>query len=200
MPKKRSKWLAAGRLDEAVSAYRKAAGLTPHDLRPLINWARTLLDQGDAYAAPGETERARAVYRRAGEVPPVRIWAVTGEAELLANIGGLDEAVQLCVTLIAEDPSVEQGYLELNSILASHGETADCVAQFAALAAKHFESAMAHFYYAMALSTAQDWAGAIAEYRKAAEIAPQNARIEDSLKRANEQLTGAAAPLSSQAP
>ncbi|HSO07596.1 MAG TPA: tetratricopeptide repeat protein [Pelomicrobium sp.] len=94
-------------------------------------------------------------------------------AALLVNSGRLDEAKpHLRQLLVDEGDNIGQGFLQLNSLLARHGDKQKVLALTRELAAPYPDLAEAHFAVAQAAANAGDDAAALAELKRARELKP----------------------------
>jgi tetratricopeptide (TPR) repeat protein len=110
--------LAAGRVDAAVAALRRAVELRP-DAEVLH------FNLGNALKAGGQREEARACYRRAIELKPGFVEALCNLAAMLQEDDELQEALFTCQTILACEESNAHCYAILGNVFNSMGRLED---------------------------------------------------------------------------
>ena len=107
------------------------------------------------------------------EIEPTSLQALQVTAVLLANAKRADEAEPyLAKLLTSEGVSLENGFLQLNRLLAGNPDKAGNARLMRKLAAKYPQLPEAHFAIAQAAILANDDSGALASARRAQELRP----------------------------
>jgi len=125
-------------------------------------------------AAQGKlTELALEAARTWYEIEPQSLAALQMVAALLVANKQVDEAEPYLEKMLdAEGVNLEQGYLQLNRLLASNPDKASNLRVVKKLAERHPELPQAHFAIAQAAAAANDEQTAYAEVRRAAAMRP----------------------------
>lgn len=115
---------AAGRLDEAKTAYFEALSKDPQDKYAYYNLGQIAQTQNRAVAA-------ESYYRLALEVDPKLSAALFNLAIVRANNGGIAEAGELYKRVIAVEPNNAAAHFNLGLLLRANGSRTDAEAELA---------------------------------------------------------------------
>jgi Flp pilus assembly protein TadD len=128
---KEQAWLALGHVlesgkpDEALDAYRQAAGLQPKDLEPHLSSA--LLLEKTGHFADAEQE-----YRRALGLRPGSVDALTGLANLYMRGRKYPEALEALRQLVGVHPNDAGAHMQLGRMLETAGQNDDAIVELQA--------------------------------------------------------------------
>ncbi len=181
-----------GRTDEAIAAYRAALGLNERDERSRNELARLLAGRGDDVAAHralvdrsgGKTDAqtwiaignadfdrqryapAEASYRKATEASPELSLGWTQLGRALARLQRDDEAAPVLDRALQLDPASVMARLERSNLQARRGQIAAALDDARRATETAPDEAQAWRILAIHSTSAQDWNGAVAAYRK----------------------------------
>jgi uncharacterized protein (TIGR02466 family) len=128
---------ALGRLDEAVSAYRRCLELQPA-------FAQAQVNLGSALEALGRQEDAADAYQAAIKIDPAMAGAHLSLGGVLEDQGRLDEAVTAYRTAVELQPSFAEAHYNLGGALRALGHLEDSVAAYGRAIALRPNLAQAH--------------------------------------------------------
>jgi len=175
----------AGRLEQAVLAFERAASLAPDDASSLISAASLLLRLGRLDEAKREAEKAVAQ-------APERSWASVASKQVLAKIlvarKDYDGAREQAANAVRTDPSVPlDSYIE-GLVLAQQGRYEDALPNFvktaAALQTSHVRLLDLHYYTGDTLAHLDRWDESIPEFKQELDAFPRNLPARAGLARA----------------
>ncbi|MGN6085443.1 tetratricopeptide repeat protein [Trinickia sp.] len=172
----------AGKLGDAVAAYRRAVELEPDYAQAHNNLGNALRETGDALAALASCARAL-------ELKPGYAEAYNNLGNALKEMGELDAAIAAYGKAIGAAPGFAEAHLNLGIALQArgHGDAAlECLRETITLAP---QLAVAHDKLASVLMHCGDIHGAIEAYRRVTELTPESAQAHNTLGNA---LNGAA--------
>ncbi len=164
----------ARRLEDAVTAYRRAVALNPDYADAHNNLGNALRETGDAAAAL--TSCARAI-----ELQPGYAEAYNNLGNALKDLNELDAAIAAYGKAIAAKPAFAEASLNLGIALQAkgYGDAAlECLQDAVRIAP---QLAAAHDKLAGMLMQRGDVAGAIDSYRRVAELTPESAQAHNTL-------------------
>ena len=154
---------AAGRLDEAETAYRRALEIRP-------DYADAHYNLGILLEAMGRPSEAEAAYQNALDATPGFVLARFNHANTLKALGRLDEAIAEYRATIETAPDHAGAHNNLGSALHEAGRTDDAVAAYRRAIEHAPDFAEAEYNLGIALQERDDFDTAIAAYRRAIEI------------------------------
>ena len=191
-----------GRLDEAVTHYRRALHLRPDFAEAHNNLGHALLDLGQfndaaascrraaelkpgyaeahdalgsAQLALGRIDEALTSYRRALEIEPQFAEAHNNFGNLWLELGRIDEALASYRRALKIDPNLAGAHNNLGNGLRSLGELEDAAASYGRALEINPDFAEAHCNLGVTLRLQGNTAAAQASCRRALEINPQSA-------------------------
>ncbi len=156
-----------GRLDEAVTQYRKTIQLAPDHARAYCNLGNTLRQLG-------RLEEAERSYAEAIRLTPTLALAHSGLGRLLQMQGRLDEALRSCETAVKLQPDFPAAHRDLAGVLQEQGRLEEAVAEYGAALRLQPADAEVHNDLATALQQAGRFDQAISHFRDAAGLAPRS--------------------------
>jgi serine/threonine-protein kinase len=157
-----------GRLDDAVDVYRKGIDLDPKSAIARSNLAITLFDRGDV-------DEATAVMQKAVELDPKNVGLHRNLSFLKLRTQKLEEPVAKYRRMIELKPNSAADHWELGRALLRRGKSDEALESFrdaVRLDGKHVGQAI--YSLADQLKARGDVDGALAWYRKAVELEPEN--------------------------
>ena len=154
---------AAGRLDEAETAYRRALEIRP-------DYADAHYNLGILLEAMGRPAEAEAAYRNALDATPGFVLARFNRANTLKALGRLDDAIADYQAAIVAAPDLAQAHNNLGSALHELGRSDEAVAAYRRAIEIAPEFADAHYNMGIALQPQAQLDDAVAAYRRAIEI------------------------------
>ena len=199
---------AAGRLDEADGAYRRALREDPnhaaslhglgviaqqqrrHEIAAdLIGQAIAIdpavapyrLSLGNALKALGRVEEAEAAYRQALAIDANDTVALNNLANLLTSLGRSGEAIGLYQRALALKPSDPVVHNNLANAVAALGRASEATALYERALALRPDYAEAHYNLANLLADQGDLDAAIASYRRALALRPDHLSARNNL-------------------
>ena len=151
---------ARGMSDEARREYRRAAQLDPKDASPWI-------DLGNLESREGRLDAALAAYREAAKRDSLSPLAVEGEAKTLSDMKRPADAGEVYRRWLARRPDDHNARLEAIRLYDDMGRS-DISLEIARDGVRALpDSPDAHLLLGMALQSAGDWRGGVAEMRTA---------------------------------
>ena len=170
-------WQERGMYDQAIDSYTRALELNPDFVEAHGNLAAAL-------QAQGKLEQAEHAYRQALALVPITPSAISLPAipESMHRSAAAVCVLSKRAALLPVDLTLsESGQRPQDSAIAS-----GLAATFRAAMAPH--TTAAHANLAAALHEAEDYAGAVASYRRAIELHPDDAKLHNNLGRALQSL------------
>ncbi len=164
----------AGRLDEAIVAYRRAIGLKP-------DYGMAHLKLGEALGEQGQLDEAIACYRKAVELDPKTAKAHYNLGVASADKGELDEAIACYKKAIALDPKEAKAHNNLGVALKDKGQREEAIACCRKAIELDPKIATAHYNLGVALADKGELDEAIACYMKAVAFDPKDALVHYNL-------------------
>jgi tetratricopeptide (TPR) repeat protein len=155
-----------GRLDEALSACRKALTIKPDQIEANNNL-------GTVYARKGMVEEAIASYRQALVLRPRYAKAYFNIGLLLYQKGDLQGAVDAYTQALAVNPSYAEVRNNLGIAYSAMGRFNDAIDQYRWAQALNPHYADAHYNLGVAYARTGEFEKAIDEYKRALDIKPQ---------------------------
>lgn len=165
---------AAGDVEAAFTAARKAVAVGPQNERAHVQLAGLLRQRGDL-------DGAIAHYRRALEIQPDAPETRTSLGRALAEKGELAEAAGLLGAAATAQPESAEAATQLGFVLAKQGKLDEAVLSYRRALALDPASAEAHAYLGSALASKAQWDEAITHFEQALEGRPENAELHDWL-------------------
>jgi tetratricopeptide (TPR) repeat protein len=170
-----------GDREDAVHAFERAAALQPSYV-PALVWL------GDMYLDLGQPDRARSAFARALEHQPTSAAALFGAGRAALVQGAYADAVRQMEQALAADPRATAIRYPLAMAYRGVGQTqrADALLGQRGMVAPtlddpvleqatvRLDSAMSHESAGMEAIRRQDWSGAVADFRRGLEIAPDD--------------------------
>jgi protein O-mannosyl-transferase len=197
-----------GRLDEAISQYRKVLQINPDETDALNNLGSAFLQQGrldeaiaqyrkalaikpdsaethynlgNALFQQGRTDEATAQYQEALAIKPDSAMAHYNFANALLQQGRLDEAMAHYQKALAIKPDYAEAYNNLGNVFVQQGRMDEAIAHFQKALALKPNYADAHNNLGSAFFQQGRMDEAIAHYQKALAIKPGDADVHDHL-------------------
>ena len=115
---------AAGKLDDAVSAYYQTLAMDPKNKFAYYNL-------GEIAQRQGRLAAAESYYRLALEQDPKMVSALFNLAIVRTNVGATADAVALYRQVVAADPSYAAAHFNLGLLLRQLGQTAEAQTELA---------------------------------------------------------------------
>lgn len=165
---------AAGRLDEAISAYEQAIRLDP-------KYALAHMNLGVAFKAKGQMDQAIDCYRRALEANPSFAQAHNNLANALNARGDSAGAVEHYEQAARLDPTLAEPHYNLGLLYAVQGRVDDAIAQYEEALRLLPDLYQAHNNLGNLLASRKQWDQALAHLRRAVELAPDDPISHSSL-------------------
>jgi tetratricopeptide (TPR) repeat protein len=156
---------ADGRLDEAITHYRRALTLQG-DYAPAYN------NMGTALRAQGRTEEAVAAYQRALDLQPSYPDARFNLANASLAQGNAGDAVAQYRQALQRMPDSVEAHTNLGIALQDRGDTTAAIAEFREALRLSPTLSRSHRDLGNALANAGDMAGALEELQRAAQMDP----------------------------
>lgn len=156
-----------GELDKARREFEKALELNP-------NYSDALLNIGEVLRLQGRVAEAEHFVKRALQVDPNSIGALAQLGEIKRDMGDLDEAIRLFREGLAIDDSYPFVFLGLGDVLQRAGRYEEAEEAFTRVLQLNPDSFKAYYNLGVTRGNRGDVEGAIANYEKALEIAPQH--------------------------
>ena len=204
-----------GKLEEAITAYKKAIEINPNFAFAYDNMGNSLSDQGkydEAIAAhkkaieldpndataydnmgvalekQGKYDEAITAYKKAIELDPNYSFAYYNMGNALNDQGKLDEAITAYKKAIELDPNFASAYYNMGTVLDDQGKLDEAIAAYkkALELDPNFASAYNNMGYALFKQGKLE--EAIKAYKKALEIDPNKANTQNNLKEAERLL------------
>lgn len=156
----------AGRLEDAIATFRRAAQLAPGSAPLFCNF-------GNALDAAGRREEAVDAYNKAVALQPDYAAAFTNLGTTLRGLGRLEEAVAACRRAVEIDPAMAEGFYNLGNVLSRSGDFAAAIGAFreAVRLQPNFPKALDNLG-AMHL-TVHDYPAAAEAFREAVRLDPE---------------------------
>jgi tetratricopeptide (TPR) repeat protein len=160
-----------GQIDEAIASYRMAIALDPRQAAVHVNLGSALKDKG-------MLDEAIACYRKAIELDPRYAGAHNNLGMALKDKGQVEEAIACYQKAIALDPKDAKAHTNLGTALYGKGQVEEAIACYRQAIQLDPKKAEPHANLAHVLANAanlklRDPVQAVAEARKATELAPQ---------------------------
>jgi tetratricopeptide (TPR) repeat protein len=191
--------LDAGRLDEAITHFKRALEINPRNTFAWNNLGSALIQAGDATAAivpftkalevdpryasahnglgnallqTGRTDEATAHYRRALELQPDDVEAHNGLGNALLQTGRIDAAIGEYERALALNPNHTEAHNGLGGALLRNGRVDEAIEQYRLALAAEPGHALSHNGLATAFVQAGRMDQAIAHYEEALRLKP----------------------------
>jgi serine/threonine protein kinase/tetratricopeptide (TPR) repeat protein len=158
--------LDAGRLDEALAAFRKAVRLKPE-------YAMAHNNIGVTLTRMGRQEEAITEYRRAIELNPSHFLAHVNLAKSLAEVSRFEEAIPVVRRIVELKPDFVEGHFRLGVALARTGRPDEALAAYRRTIELKPDFAEAHCNVGKILCNQRRLDEAITAQRKAIELKPE---------------------------
>jgi serine/threonine-protein kinase len=178
-----------GRLDEAITCYRKAIELDPKS-------AGAHIKLGIALYSKGQMDEAIACLRKAIELDPKEAVAHGAQGNALLAKGQVNEAIDCYKKAIELDPKNAKAHVNLGAALFHEGQVDEAIASVRKALELEPKNAEFHNNLGFALERKGQLDEAIASFRKVVELAPKDAHSHynlGNLLRKNGQLDEAIA-------
>ena len=159
---------AAGQLDAAEAAQRRALQLNPY-------YADIHYDLGTVHVRRGETDAARLEFQRTLKLDPLHVEANYNLGVLLLGQGRHREALPFLETAARLRPRKPEMHNNLGSALVMSGRNKEATVAFRRALELNAGSAETHNNLAQALAAVNDPNGALFHYRQAAALQPDSA-------------------------
>jgi tetratricopeptide (TPR) repeat protein len=166
--------LRRGRLDAAITEYRRAVEIDRCDTEAGYNLADALQKRGDVDAAIAE-------YRKVLEINPHDSAVHNNLGNILAGRGQTDEAVTHFQMALRAMPDFTTAHYNLGNAFADRGEITEAIVQYRRTLECEPDFAGAHYNLGNALFRYRQIDEAITHYRKALEIQPHHAEARTAL-------------------
>ncbi len=173
-----------GHLDGAISAFESALALTPGEIvlkqalaRALNEKARSLSDSGDQDGALRALKRSREMWDN--NPGPSLL-----EAQVLVKGGHTEAGKSAYREIIDGAPKGRGAYDALSEVYVSAGDLSGLEEEWRTAVQNHPEWALTHFSLGLALEHQKNFAGAIAAYRNALSLEPEEAGTKKALAQA----------------
>jgi tetratricopeptide (TPR) repeat protein len=154
-----------GKIDEAMSHYRKAVQLNP-------NFFEALNNIGGVLAAHGRLDEAIGNYRKAIQINPGCFDALNNLGRVLAAQGRLDEAIENYRRAIQINPNSFIAHDNLGQALSARGRFDEAIESYGKAIQIDPNHAETHFNLGIALDQLGHTREAIAQYREALKLNP----------------------------
>ncbi len=164
----------AGKLEEAIAAYRQVIKLQPDSASAYYNMGTALSDQK-------KLEEAITAYRKAIELDPKDAAAYNNLGLVLYGLGKKEDAIAAVRKAIELDPKLAQAYNNLGNALSELGKKEDAIAAYRQAIKLQPDYADAYYNMGNALSNQKKLEEAIAAYRKSIELEPKKADVYSGL-------------------
>jgi tetratricopeptide (TPR) repeat protein len=166
--------LKTGRVDEAISQFRKALEIQP-------GYAVAHNNLGNALLRLGRTADSYAELEKALEFDPRNVEAHNNMGNTLVQMGRTDEAAAHYSKAVEIDPTYVQAHNNLGALFLQSGRLKDSVAHLQTALAINRDSADAHNNLANALLRMGRIDEALAHYNKALELRPADGNVRNNL-------------------
>ena len=163
-----------GRIDEAMSQYRKALEVKP-------DYVDARMNLGVDLASRGQTDEAIAAYRETIRLAPQFATAHNNLGVALAGVGQIDEAILQYQKTLELDPGFAEAYNNLGNALAVLGQLDEAIADYDQALKRLPDYAEAHNNRGSALLRQGRTADAAAEFGRAVTIKPNYAEAHHNL-------------------
>jgi tetratricopeptide (TPR) repeat protein len=200
--------MKAGRVDEAITEYRKAVDINPDYAQSRNNLGNALAVKGnldDAIAQyrraldiepdysgarnnfglalfqKGEVEQAIEQYHKALEIVPHNAGALSNLGNALLTKGKLDDAMTCFRKAVAMDPEQVDAWFDLGNVFVQKGDLESAIASYRQVIRIVPNSADAHAILGEALSQKGQTKEAVASWEQALEIKPDQAAVQNNL-------------------
>ena len=167
-------FLSEGRLDEAMTQYRKAQTLWPESADAVAGLGTVLFRKGDL-------DGAIAQYQKALDIQPNFAGVHDNLAYCLLQKGRVDDAIIHYQKAIEIQPASADYYDGLGDAFFRAGRANDAIVQYRKALALAPDAAPVHFALGNALSKSGQTDESILEYEKALEINPDDAEVDNNL-------------------
>lgn len=157
-----------GRSEEAETEFRTTLDLYPDDRTACHEWGSLLETRQDF-------QGAQALYESFLRENPDDQWTVCRKAKVMAKVGNVEAAEQLCERLIEKDPKFPDAYSTLDEVLRERDDPAVRIARWQEIATQHPDVDRPAKYLAGALQESGDLEGAVRAYSQAVERNPGDA-------------------------
>jgi tetratricopeptide (TPR) repeat protein/SAM-dependent methyltransferase len=155
----------SGKLEEAVTAFRKALALNPNHPVVFNNLAAVL-------ASRGELEEALALYRKALAVDPALAFTYSNMSDTLTRLGRYDEALAAATRASVLDPSSPDAHNNVGSALLEVARFDEAIVALEKSLALKPDFAFAHSNIGNAMRGLGRLDEAITAFEKAVELGP----------------------------
>jgi len=172
-----------GRIDEAISYYRRALQIEPDYARAHCGLAVALQSLGDTQRGPAGPEEATGHYLRALQLKPDYPQAHTGLGRTLAARDRLDEAIGHYHQALRIEPDLVHAHCGLGIALHLQSKLDEAMSHYRRALQIDPEHAEAHSSLACALAEKGRLDEAIGHYRRALKIKPGYAQVHHRLGR-----------------
>jgi protein O-mannosyl-transferase len=166
--------LKTGRVDEAISQFRKALEIQP-------GYAVAHNNLGNAFLRLGRTADSYAELEKALEFDPSNVEAHNNMGNTLVQMGRTDEAAAHYNKAVEIDPTYAQAHNNLGALFLQSGRLEDSVAHLQTALAINRDSADAHNNLANALLRMGRIDEALTHYNRALELGPADVNVRNNL-------------------
>jgi tetratricopeptide (TPR) repeat protein len=167
---------SAGRYDEAIAAFRAALTCEPTNSQYQLSLARALRDSNDPRRLDEAESYLVALWQRSPQDAAVNL----ALARVAAHRGSIEDATRYYHNAMYgvwnsdPDSNRSKARIELIQFLLKKGATANAEAELMALSTSLPPDPATHLHAARLFAEAQDYSGALAQYREVLHLDPSN--------------------------
>lgn len=155
--------VAEGRVDEAITQYRRAISIQPNHAFAHEGLGRALLNRGDVPNAAME-------FRAAIQADPTMSVAHVDLGRALTRLGQIDEAMQQYRDVLIKEPDALDARVNLGALLITQGAAKEGISLLRSVLSIKPNLAEAHYHLGLGLEKLGDSAAARDEYAKAIQL------------------------------
>ncbi len=176
-------YAAEGKLQRAVSHYRRAVEIRP-------SYAQASNNLGNALVATGATDQAIASYRKALKIKPDYTKAAYNLGNALKSASKTREAVEEYRRALAISPDFVAARNNLATGLYALGRVEAAIEQYEIILTRLDTDPLVHSNYGIALQAKGELNAAAAHFRRALELDPSSTQVRVNLNNLRHQLDG----------